>query len=82
MLWYEEIKDNGFGEALRRASQYYNTKYGRWPNRVELPLAWAGEADEFKKRLAAEGRNGIEIEVRKEILARHLKVVFDSQERS
>lgn len=77
MLWYEEIKGNGFAEALKRASEYYHTKYGRWPNRVQLPLVWGAEAESLEDRL-----EGIKMEARKDVLKRHLKSVFDPQEQT
>ena len=79
MLWYEKIPKNEFAEALKRASQYYQQKYGHWPNRVQLPPAWEQEANAVKASLESAGKNGIEMETRKNVLHRHLKVVFDPQ---
>ena len=77
MLWYEDVKENGFPEALKQASEFYKTKYGRWPNRVQLPLAWAQEAEIFQLRLEAAGKRGIELQTCQDVLTRHLKLVFD-----
>ncbi|MBC8506813.1 MAG: hypothetical protein H8D34_18265 [Chloroflexi bacterium] len=77
MLWYEEIQTNGFVQALQRASEFYKTKYGCWPNRVQAPLAWKLDADALRTRLAANGKTGIGMEVQPDNLKRHIKVVFD-----
>jgi len=76
MLWFEEIPKNGFAEALRRAAEYYHQKYGRWPNHVEAPTEWADEAEALLKRWKEQGKNGIAIEIRNDVLPRHLMIAY------
>jgi hypothetical protein len=32
MLWFDEDRESDVAQKIRRASDYYRQKYGRWPN--------------------------------------------------
>jgi len=76
MLWFEEYPKNGFAEALRRAAEYYHQKYAHWPNLAEAPTEWAEEANALLKRWKEQGKHGITVEIRTNVLPRHLMIAF------
>ena len=82
MFWFEEIKQNGLVEALRRAAEYYHKKYGAWPNHVLCPKAWGDEAKTLQEQWVRQGKNGPKIEIASNILARHLWLRHDPQEKN
>jgi len=78
MLWFEEVPQNGFAEALRRAAEHYQQKYGHWPNHVVAPDEWSDEVNALLKRWKADGKNGITIEIRLNVLPRHLMLTYSA----
>lgn len=81
MLWYEE-QQNGFAEALRRAAEYYHNRHGQWPTQVLAPQSWATEVAEVLERWKHLGKNGINIEVRQNVLPRHLMLTHQEIDES
>lgn len=79
MLWFEESKCNLTG-ALRRASEHYHKKHGRWPTLALVPRSWANEAAEIQENWKRQNKDGIVIKVQQNVLPRHLMLTHMHEE--
>jgi hypothetical protein len=69
MLWQNGDQDAGLVEAVDEAVGYYLDKYGRAPNRVQVP-------EDFPEGVLV---SGMLIERARNILPGHLMLTYDSE---
>lgn len=74
MLWRGEHQDPM--KVVENATGYFYNKYGHWPNRIELPQAWAGTG------IALQSKDGIFVEIKNSVLPGHIMVCYDPEQKT
>ncbi|RMD62213.1 hypothetical protein D6833_07180 [Candidatus Parcubacteria bacterium] len=79
MLWLD-TEHNDFAKALAQASKHYHEKYGHWPTLVLAPQSWESAVNALKETWRKQGKSGVEIEIRKNVLPRHLMLTHQRRD--